>query len=378
MSYRMRRCLLTMLCMAATFSVGRAQENKPWAGLGIEANYMAANGFKHSAKMRADLSNYIPGVELNFIQQTDGRKTWHQRRHYPLLGMAVAYTRYDNDSVYGRAVSLYPNLQIPIIRGRKVEWTAKAGFGIAYITKRFERVPGWDTLNTAIGSRMNNYSYFSTDLRYHVNEHLDMQVGVNFAHISNATLRHPNLGINKYGVNVGLRYFPVTSRPERIVKTLPKLKNRVLVQMRLSLAGTEISASNGPMYPVYLASLFASKRYLSKNKLLLGVDYAYYTHVYRFQKNNEINPGKEAQNSWKSSLFIGNEFLFGRVGVVLQVGYYLKHNELSKNKIYEKLGGNIYLIQNEKGILKELSTHAYLKTHGTEAELVEVGLGMGF
>jgi hypothetical protein len=196
--------------------------------------------------------------------------------------------------------------------------------------------------------------------------------------MSNAALRQPNLGINMYGAHIGTRYFPVTSRPARVSATLALLKNRWLGHFRLGLSGTELSAPDGPLYPVYLVSAYASKRYLSKNKAFAGIDYSYHEHIYAFQRNNEVNVGNEKANSWKGSFFFGNEFLFGRVGILLQVGIYYKQATLAMDPYYQKLGGNVYIIQSETGILKELFASCLLKTHKTQAELVEIGIGASF
>jgi hypothetical protein len=254
----------------------------------------------------------------------------------------------------------------------------KAGFGLGYVTKIFERYPNWDTLNNAMGSHINNYTYAATELRYRVNEHLDIQGGINFSHASNAALRSPNLGINKYGAHIGIRYSPVTSEPKRIVNDWPDKKNRVLFHVRFGISGSEMGMADGPMNPIYNATAFVSKRYWSKNKFIVGLDYAYYKNIYMFLKNNEIAPGKERENSWKSTVFIGNEFLIGRVGILFQLGYYLKKGMLTETSIYQKLGANVYLVQQEKGLLKELTLHGYLKAHSPDAELVEVGFGAAF
>ena len=74
---------------------------------------------------------------------------------------------------------------------------------------------------------------------------------------------------------------------------------------------------------------------------------------------------------------IGNEFLLGRVGIMLQIGVYLKEGALPVDKYYEKLGCNFYVVQRETGPIKELFLSILLKTHKTQAELAEVGLGIG-
>ena len=366
---------ILFLCLFSTLTEA---QNKSGAGFGIEANYMSGKILKHTPNFRPPIPDRTTAVELNFIQQTWGNKDWEQRRNFPLVGFGITYTHYGIDSIYGNCISIYPNLQLPIIKGKKLEWIFRAGFGLGYVTRAFERAPVWDTLNNVIGSRVNNYTIFATDIRYHVNEHLDVQLGGNFSHISNAAFRKPNLGVNFYGAHVGLRYFPVTSQPEKKVRDLPKLKNRWLAQLRFGISANEYGTGDGPLYPVYLVSAYASKRYHSKNKLLFGVDYSYHTGIYAFLRNNEINSGEEKNNSWKSSVFAGNEFLIGRLGIMLQMGYYTRRSALSQDPYYQKLGINAYLIQKEKGALKEVAGAVLLKTHKAEAELVEMGITVGF
>lgn len=78
------------------------------------------------------------------------------------------------------------------------------------------------------------------------------------------------------------------------------------------------------------------------------------------------------------ALLAGNEFLLGRLGFVVQAGYYIKHAYQTQGKLYQKLGANYYLLQQEKGVIKEMYLCAFLKTHLSVAELAEVGFGMSF
>lgn len=344
----------------------------------MELNLIGGKVLKHTPKFRPPIPDFSGAVELNFLQQTYGKKEWHQRRGYPLLGVGLMYTDYGVDSVYGKCISVYPNIQINLIRGRYLEWTFRVGAGFGFVTRKYTRVPEWDTLNNAISSTINNFTLFATDLRYRISEHLDIQAGLNFSHISNAAVRQPNLGINMYGAHVGLRYFPVSSRPEKIVHDLKPIRNRWLAQARLGLALNEGGSADGPLYPSYHVSGFVSRRYAGLNKMFAGIDYSYHKRVEAFLKNNEIHVGDEKSHSWKSSVFVGNEFLLGRVGVFGQLGYYLRNAYLNLGNYYEKLGVNIYVIRKEKGPLKELCATMLLKAHQTEAELVEFGMGLGF
>lgn len=367
------RLLLGLLLLSTLPNSLRAQGN-----IALEANFMAGKVLKHSVKFRPPVPDLSKAFELAIVKQTTGKQDWEQRRHYPVWGVGATYTNYGIDSIYGSAIGLYPFLQTYIIRGEHLKWTLRGGMGIGYVTRHYERAPTWDTLNNAIGSAVNNFTLIETDLRYRITTNWTLQAGINFSHLSNGAMKQPNLGINMYGAHIGLRYWLDSDRPRLIDRERPKLPNRFLVQARLGIAFNESGTTDGPIYPTYLASAFVSRRYKSRNKIYIGLDYSYHTRIYAFQRNNEINVGKEAANSWKSAVFIGHEWMFGQMALVAQIGYYLKDAALRQDPYYEKIGYNYYLVRNEHGALKELCLTMLLKTHKSIAELVEFGLGIGF
>jgi hypothetical protein len=367
-------CIL--LCVAAVQSIAR--ENKDWAGYGIQGSFMAGKIFKHTVNFTGPVPDLTSSFDLTFLQRTTGTKEWQQRRHYPMVGFGITYTNYGMDSVYGQCIGVYPALQLPIIKGEKLEWTCKLGLGMGYVSRHYERKSLQDTINNAIGANFNNFTTFATDLRYKIDHQWAVSLGFTLSHISDGSWRLPNLGINTYGGHIALRYFPVTDNPIRIKKDLQPLKNRWLFHLRLGFSGTEYGAPDGPVYPVYVTSLFVSKRYASRNKAFAGIDGSFHENFVAFQRNNEINPGKEWENSWKNAVFVGNEFLVGRFGLVLQVGVYLRQAVLKHNTNYQKVGYNFYLLQKEKGAIKELNIYTMLKTHRVQAEFIEFGLGAGF
>ena len=368
----MRSLLLLLLC-CVTAAALRAQDS-----YGLEANFLAGKVLKHTKKFSAPVPQLSTAYELILLKQTTGTQDWEQRRGFPLWGVGLSLTHYGIDSIYGSSIGLYPVLQVPLIRGERFEWSLRTGMGIGYSTKHYERAPGWDTLYNAIGSRLNNFTMISTSLRWRLNERWSLQAGLSFSHLSNGAMKQPNLGVNMYGGHVGLRYWPGGDRPERLEKDRPKLRNRILVQARFGMAFNESGTTDGPIYPSYLGSLYGSRRYAGKNKIIAGIDYSYHSSIYAFQRNNEINVGRERANAWKSAVFVGHEWLFGRMAVMAQIGVYLKEAVLRHDPYYQKIGYNYYLIRQEEGVLKELCLSILLKTHKSDAELVEYGIGIGF
>ena len=373
------RCMVYVLYAVAIPTDCMGQEDIPkWTGIGIEANLIAGKVIKHEAKFTLPIPSLSTGLDLNLVYKTYGKKAWHQGRHYPTLGLGLTYLHYGNDAVYGNCLGVYPNITIPLYTGKKLALGIRLGDGIGYVNKTYSRTAPVDTINVAIGAHFNDFAMIAGTLRYTINQHWDMELGADMIHISNASTAKPNLGINSMGLTIGIRYFPVSSHPVTILEGRPALKNRWLVEMHYGMAMVASYSPGGPSYPVYLGSANVAYRWRGKNKLMAGLDYSYHSDTYYFLKNAMLTPGKEAQNSWKSGLVVGNEFLYGRVGILLQLGYYLKQSYIRKDDFYERIGVNYYMVQKEKGPIRELFLSAHLKSHGNVAELGELGVGVGF
>lgn len=372
----MRRFLFLLLLLTISCYNLQAQQSA-WSGFGIEANVMAGKMIRHSAKFTGPLPSRSYSAELNFVKKTYGQKEWQQRRGYPQLGLGFYYNNYNMPGVYGQVFGIFPNIQLSLIRSGNFEWTFRAGMGVCYDTKPYERLPVPNTENVAIGGHWNNISPFSTDIRWSIDEHWDLQAGFNFSHVSNAAFQQPNLGINMYGAHIGMRYFPVTSRPQKIRQNLKPLSGRWLIQARAGMSFIESNPADGPLYPVYIGALYASKRYWSKNKVYAGMDYYYNTAKYAKLKSIEHFQGSEYSHATQAAVFLGNEFLVGRLGLLFQLGYYVHRMDEQKEQLYQKLGGNFYFIKKEQGPVKEVFFSAILKTHMASAELFEMGIGVG-
>lgn len=363
-----------IICFAATGL--HAQE--PASAFGIETNFFGGSIFKHTPKFTTPIPSFSCAGEVNFVWKACGKRDWQKRRHCPQTGIGITYTNYGSNDILGQNVGIYPNIEFPLVSAPKFEWTFRVGMGLGIITRRYSRTePYMDTLNVAIGSRINNFTLFTTNARYSLNDHWDIQAGVNLSHVSNAAFRKPNLGINMVGVLVGFRYFPVGSHPSKDTTKPARLRDRLLLQLRTGIAMNSAGTGNGPLFPIYSGALYVSKRMKGKNKYYIGLDYSFHENIYAFLRNNEIYPGEERKHSWKSTIFGGVEFLYGRAGLVVQVGTYLKEAHLKLGTIYQRLGMNWYLIQKETGAIKELFIATHLKTHMTQAEYAELGVGIG-
>ena len=371
-----RVCLL-LFTLHCTLYTAHAQ---PWAGFGIEGRIMEGNMIRHAKSFTGPLPESVRAVEVNFLNQTHGRQGWQARRGYPVVGLAAMYTDYGIDSIYGKAVAVFPNIQARILTMPRFKWTARLGWGLGYATRRYDRAdrPTPDTINSAIGSHLNGVMNLFTDARYRLDDHWQLALGAHFHHISNAAVRRPNLGLNVYGVHASVRYSPVTSRPMRIPAAAPPPRSGWWAGARAGLGFEEVGAPDGPLFPIYIGSVFGGRRWRGFNRWFVGADASYHTRIEAFLKNNEIAAGDEGTAAWKGAVFGGNEFLFGRTSVIAQVGVYVREAYLKLDPFYQKVGGHYYILQREKGEACDAFIGIFLKTHKSQAEFFEFGAGLGF
>jgi hypothetical protein len=369
---------LQVLLLVLLPMVVAAQETNRWSGFGIETHLLAGKVFKHEAKFTLPIPALTTGFDVNFVQHTYGRRVWEQGRKFPRLGVALTGIHYGNDAVYGNLIGIYPNITFPILTGKRLEWTLRAGNGIGYVSNQYSRVSPVNTTNVAIGSKINDFIMFVSDAGYSVNKHWQIKAGAFITHISNGSVRKPNLGINVVGVGAGVSYFPVTAHPAKIARPQQALSQRYLLQLRYGMSLVSANTSGGPLYPVYTGTGYVSRRWRSHNKVFAGIDYSYHQNLYAHLRDNGLEQGRERQHAYKCAVLAGNEFLLGRVGIMVQAGVYIRKGYLQKQDVYEKVSFNYYCVQREHGPLKELYLFTSLKAHLNVAEMGEMGVGIGF
>src|SRR5690606_22255719 len=106
-----------------------------------------------------------------------------------------------------------------------------------------------NTVNVAISSSINDFIMIQTGIGYHVNNHWNVRLGAFVTHISNGSVRKPNLGVNVAGAFAGLSYYPISSSPAHIYRPLKPLPSRYLVQLRYSMSLVSAYSNGGPLYP---------------------------------------------------------------------------------------------------------------------------------
>jgi hypothetical protein len=98
-------------------------------------------------------NSHFPSFEINLGKETFGERRWQRMYSYPFVGAGYWYSHLGNSPYLGSAHALFPYVNYPLVRDIKHELNFRFGLGLAYLTKRFDRIDNYKYL--AIGSHVN-------------------------------------------------------------------------------------------------------------------------------------------------------------------------------------------------------------------------------
>lgn len=349
-------------------------------GISIEPTFHVGQIFKHSPKLVFDVDDYSYGFELNITNKKFGKAEWHQYLNYPTAGLDLFFYQIGDRSVFGNAFGIMPTISFNIFNYKNLDFQFQVGSGIAWLTQHYH--PLSNTINNAIGSNLNNITSFKFHFGYQITPQWAIKTGFSFTHFSNGATQLPNFGINIPALSIGTKFTPNPLAPTDFIRyKKPEQPPRKFgLMFHFDIAHRELSAYNGPRYPIHIYSLSGIYKINKAHHSSIGIDYEYNTAVYQFGLHTYFFSDKKAarKGARRLGLFIGHELLFGKVSFSGHIGYYLPTNAyLLSAPFYTKLALRYYL---PDLWLKDLQGYLgiYLKSHKTAAEYMAFGVGLKF
>ena len=143
-------------------------------------------------------------LELAFSRQDTSKGAYSQIFRYPSRGSAFTFQDYGNRDILGRSLTFFRFIKFPIYQSEKWGFIDfRLGQGVSYISKIYDKFS--NPKNIAIGSHINGFVNLQFTWTKHFNKFYT-GVGVDFSHISNATLKSPNQGLNTLTASATLGY----------------------------------------------------------------------------------------------------------------------------------------------------------------------------
>lgn len=336
--------------------------------------------FKHNTKMNFPFPDYTYSAEITALYQTSGARDWHKKSKFPKIGFIGHFVDF-NSEILGKGFGIGPAIELPIVSGNKLTLSGVLSMGAGWMNRPHRRD---NEENLAIGSHINNFTSANLRLKYALDEERKHQIlaQLKFFHTSNAAFTVPNLGLNDLSLQLGYA-FRFSEYVERPVSSLTydwekeKWWKNINYRMAYGMGRGQQYPSFGPRYNIHQLQLGFAMPYSSFKEVALLYEYEYHEGVYSFLKGIEYE-GDLRQLSSQHSVLLGHEFKFGPVGIITQLGFYFTDHYLNSKRIYQKIGGHIYLWEPEKDYFKKLYLTAILKTHLSVADYVTFGIGLEF
>lgn len=297
------------------------------------------------------------------------------------------------DSRCGTSYVAYASFRRPFFRTRS-GWSADYTFsnGIGYNTHIYDRFTNVD--NIMLGSRLSVYFHvaFALNYRYHQYEFF---VGPEFRHLSNGGVVRPNKGINKAGIEAGMRYYLQPYDSISFERTRHPFKDkRIYLNMAYS---SGIRGSQGEwlydanryiwskndvdnikygqdgyttcLYHLISADLMV--RYARRYASGIGLDALY--EPYNCNIETQVEGERPDRVKWSFGLAAKHEVFFRRISMQIALGWYLSRplNEYSNTTeeypFYERVGLRYNLPWLGNSLSVGYNIYAHLtKAYGTE------------
>ncbi len=319
--------------------------------------------FDHRNSLGFLIEGRIPSYQLNIGFQTSGNKQWHHIHNFPVIGFGSYYANLGNPEVLGKVVALYGFINAPWYRGEKFSVNYQVGFGMSYLSHIFDADENY--LNTSIGSHLNVFADFSTDVKYHLAPNIECFTGLNFTHYSNGNVSKPNLGINVVSTKLGIRWrLRKFTPPEKDIQENFIRKNERVINY--SLSSKDIEPPGGKKFLVSSCS-FGIKRSLNpKHKIGLGSSLFFdSSQKQRLKNNGETNI--KAIQMFGLGVHISYDFVYGKISVPVNWGHYLYSSTDGFGYMYHRLG--FYYAVN-----KHWSAGLSIKSRLARADFIEWGI----
>jgi hypothetical protein len=356
---------------SALLSQGRYDSIKTNPSLGLNAFYgfFIANQPK-SLYLRNDHSRML---ELSISRQTTGRRQWERESNLPRLGIGLMYGDLGSKEYLGKLTALYPFIHFPLLRAKRSVTSFRLGAGLGWVEKPYDKETNYK--NLMISTHLNAAISLRLQTEWEIMRNIYLNAGLAFTHLSNGSVRLPNLGLNIPAITAGIRY--------------ERASGSALRSHELSGAETQFGRKNFKRSTnLYLHGAFAFKqtyplesqvqvvrilnveltRSLSPvSRLAGGLNFSYDPSLSKEIYGAPTYTFDESAFQLQGSIYAGYEHVVGRLSIPVQLGLYF-YNNYPINQLYQVIGLRYRFSPRWVASLQ-------LKAHFGKADYIQYGIG---
>ncbi len=331
---------------------------------------------------------------IGFTWQSSGKDKWHQLYNFPKFGLDVYYGTFSNPQQLGYNIGIVPAFEFKGKRDKN--FRLKFGLGNAWFSKPFDLIT--NPSNFYIGRHIVSMTNIGIYWTARLSKKLALTYGISSLHCSNGHTALPNAGMNILSAHLGLRF---EEQREFQRQEMPYEKFKWRFGARLGYGphkfGETTKAVGGPSYPTYHVSGWMYKPYKNIHVLQVGMTLSYYSSFYDYITSQQIYETNKQVRSCTGVVFVGHEFVMGKVAFVSQAGIYFYNpffihqkkltggwgsiGERIESFNTNRIGLTYYPLKKRNtlnNISKQLSLSVFIKANLGQADLYEYAIGYTF
>ena len=347
--------LVTALCTQAQDSTDLWRKARLNPNLGrqkyMEVRFHSGSHLYTGEALSEFLQHGYTGVEVRAAWQSTGAEDWQRAFNYPNYGVGFYTGNIGDATILGNPSGLYGFFNAPFLRRKRHHLEAGLALGFTYDLNLYDSLK--NPYNDAISSKVSVYFNLAVNGVYRINELFDLTYGVDLTHFSNGRTHTPNLGLNMYGLNVGLRYhynpirrivqkqiepgFEPRRRPVFDRSPLPRVHH--YHQFTLYGAFGVVQHPGRPRISAYYGTASAvldyNYRYSHLGSFAAGLDGFYDGSLGQlYTKYNTVR----ATDKMQAGVHFGHHLHIQRLELVTQIGAYILRRDTEKGDMYMRVG----------------------------------------
>ena len=327
----------------------------------IKTIYASGHITEHSKDVSNMSRGFTQGVDMIFDNLIRINTTMKDRNSTVLMDLGFHYIKYPYDYL-GECFGVTMGKSGRIFDYKKFQMFGQFTMGVGYDTNPFSQT---NNKNLGISTHLGFIAHFDLSATYTIYKNLNLLAGIGYNHLSNGSIKRPNLGLNVLSTNLGVAYFI----KEKTIETPENLEYHGRKYF-YHLIGTYFPTSNlsydGDNYPAY--NLHAQvERYLSvHHSLLFSVDYTCDT---KLQYPEQKDPNDTNNNNYNYlGISLGGNWKFSIFDADLTIGAYLLRPWHETRIQYSLIHFKAYVTKNVYFLVG-------LKAHTVQADVFETGIG---
>jgi hypothetical protein len=312
-------------------------------------------------------------MELSISRQTTGRHKWERESNLPRIGIGLLYGDLGSREYLGKMTAVYPFIHFPIIRAKRSVTSFRLGAGLGWVEKPYDRETNYK--NLMIGTHLNAAISLRFQTEWEIMRNLYFNAGIAFTHLSNGSVRLPNLGLNIPAFTAGLRY-QVSSSKVKTTPDLPETETQhhpAVIKRRTNLfahAGIALKQTYPLESRIQLVRIlnFELTRTLSPvSRVAGGLNFSYDPSLSNEIYGSPAYTFDKSELQFQGSIYAGYEHVVGRLSIPVQLGVYL-YNNYQINQVYQMIGLRYQFSQ-------RWIASVQLKAHFGKADYIQYGVG---